>query len=239
MDSVQDHDEPEDWWANAGPEVALSTASGLFFTASRILSGLESYGIDPDSAGLIRQTFSDFLLKMSAGQYDDLVTEVPTLEQYWRIIELKSGIFFSLASRAGAQLVLQDPARLDAFEAFGREIGLLVQILDDLEDYQVEGARQLPRLLNSGGKRSLAVVYALSMYPPPKRQVLLDSLHQAKQDRQAAQDAWDLIEACGAGLYVKIEIERHHREALRALDLAQPLPPARQELIDLVNELIA
>jgi geranylgeranyl pyrophosphate synthase len=239
MDSVQDQDEPEEWWADAGPGVALSAASGLFFTASKILSGLETYGIDPGPAGLVRQTFSGTLLKMSAGQYDDLVTEVPTLEQYWRLIELKSGIFFSLASRAGAQLALQDPARLDAFETFGLEIGLLVQILDDLEDYQVDESMQLPLLMNSDSRRSLPVVYALNMYPPATRQLLLQDLQQAKEDRQSAQEAWDLIEACGAGLYVKMEIENHHQKALQALDLAQPLPPARQELIDLLNELVA
>lgn len=238
MDSIQDGDEPEGWWADDGPGVALSAASGLFFTASQILSRLEKYGVGSSSADLVRQTFSHCLLRMSQGQHSDLTTEIPTLEQYWHIIELKSGIFFSLACRTGAQLVLKDPAQLDAYETFGSEIGLLVQVLDDLEEYQKQNDRQLPRLLSSGNKRSLPIVYALNMYPSSKQRLLLNSLNRAPQDHQMAQDAWNLIEASGAGLYVKIEIDRHHQKALDALDLAHPLSPARDELYSLVNALI-
>ncbi|HSF81459.1 MAG TPA: hypothetical protein VLA49_09505, partial [Anaerolineales bacterium] len=36
MDSLQDQDEPEPWWTEAGPGVALNVASGLYFSAALV-----------------------------------------------------------------------------------------------------------------------------------------------------------------------------------------------------------
>ncbi len=71
---------------------------------------------------------------MCAGQQLDLVTNSPDLEQAWEIARYKSGAFFGLATLAGAQLAAQDPERLAAYESYGRNIGLLVQVKDDLEE---------------------------------------------------------------------------------------------------------
>jgi geranylgeranyl pyrophosphate synthase len=237
MDNVQDNDAPEEWWAEQGTGVALSVASGLFFTASEILADLEKNGVASKAAIEVRQTFSSLLMKMSAGQYLDIVSDEPGLERYWEIAELKSGAFFAIASRCGARLASDDPTRLDGFESYGRQVGMLVQILDDLEDYQTQAVDRLPGLFKSGNLRSLPIVYALEMNSPGVRKELIENLHKARDDERAAGECWDVLEKCGAGLYTKMELARHRELALSALDMAKPRSPAREELIELVDKL--
>jgi geranylgeranyl pyrophosphate synthase len=174
---------------------------------------------------------------MSAGQYLDIVSDEPGLEQYWEIAELKSGAFFAIASWCGARLASDDPSRLKGFERFGRQVGLLVQILDDLEDYQTHAVERMPGLFTSGNLRSLPIVYALEMISPDMRKELIENLHKARYDERAARECWDLLEKSGAGLYTKMELAHHRQLALSALDMANPRAPAREELIKLVDRL--
>ncbi len=137
MDSVQDGDTPEPWWEQRGPGFALNVASAFFFTASKILAELESYEISSRSADAIRNTFSRLLLQMCEGQHLDLTTSKASLEDYWQIVNLKSGLFFAIGCRSGAELVLDGAEGLDGFEMYGKEIGILIQLLDDLEEFQI------------------------------------------------------------------------------------------------------
>src|SRR3990172_4221676 len=57
MDSIQDQDEPEDWWAEAGAGVALNVASGLFFTASLLLESLRQ---EPTRGALAAEIVPEF-----------------------------------------------------------------------------------------------------------------------------------------------------------------------------------
>ncbi len=162
MDKVQDQDEPAGWWRGLGAGAALSAATGLYFSAALALNQLahnDKYG--SAAVGLTQDVYKTFL-EMTGGQYADLVNQNPTLEQYWESIGAKSGGFFALVCRAAAQLADQDREQLNGFQKYGYHLGMLVQILDDLEDVRPLFGRQIP------GQRqelahSLPVIYALSV----------------------------------------------------------------------------
>ena len=134
MDTAQDQDEPAAWWVDSSPSVALSAATGLFFCASSLLSRTAFQDETAAIAQLLIKDFHHSFLKMSSGQYADLVHPHPNLDQYWRIADAKSGAFFSLACRSGARVAVQNPDRIEAYGDFGNALGILIQILDDLED---------------------------------------------------------------------------------------------------------
>jgi geranylgeranyl diphosphate synthase type I len=238
MDSVQDGDVPEPWWQQRGPGFALNVASAFFFTASKILAELESHGISSQSADAIRNTFSRLLLQMCEGQHLDLTGQKAALVDYWRIVNLKSGLFFAIGCRSGAELILDDAQRLDGYEAYGREIGIIIQLLDDLEDFQINTVTGMPFLNLSDNNLSLPLSYAYSLLPDDQQRLLSEHLAQAKFDPNAAQFVINLLDRIGVASYMSLEIARHAGLALDGLEQARPLETSRGILEELVNTLI-
>jgi geranylgeranyl diphosphate synthase type I len=238
MDSVQDGDIPEPWWEKRGPGFALNVASALYFTATKILNGLEGYGIASRSADAIRNTFSGLLLQMCEGQHLDLTITKAALDDYWRIVNFKSGLFFAIGCRSGAELAVDDTKRLDGFEAYGKEIGIIVQLLDDLEEFQINPITGKLSLDLNDKNLSMPLSYAYTMLPEDQQILLSANIAQAKFDSGAVQSLLTMLDHIGVAPYMKLEIARHARFALDGLEQARPIETARGILEDLVNTLI-
>lgn len=236
MDSIQDQDEPAAWWKQAGSAAALSAATGLFFYASALLNQIYTQEIPHIKAARLVEDFYLGFLNMSNGQYADLTHPAPTLDQYWEIAAAKSGAFFALACRAGASLASEDGQIVDSYAQFGKHLGLLIQILDDLEELKAFTAL-IPA--NRAGKisRSLPVVYALSVYPSASKAQLGLYLQDAERDAHAAEQAFHMIEQSGAVIYLLTEMERHRGLAVSKLNDANTHQPARDILTSFVNQL--
>lgn len=241
FDSVEDMDRPDAWWQDSGPAVGLNAASGLFFTASLALSRLYQGPAGVEVAKAINRRFYSQLMQMSAGQHLDLTLAYLTLEDYWRIAAGKSGSFFSLASWSGARLACQDEARLEGFAGYGHHFGVLVQLLDDLQDFREfrnEGERAIePKALT----RSFASAYALDVLKGEDKDRLEAMLGKLASHPEAgaqfASEALDIIDRSGAALYLTIEVERHRGLALAALEQADPADAERGQLVELLPDL--
>jgi geranylgeranyl pyrophosphate synthase len=236
MDSVQDQDEPDDWWADLGPGAALGVATGLFFSATHVLNRLQDSPSTCHAAASIIDDFSQSFLCMSGGQYRDLTQTQPTLDQYWEILSSKSGVFFALACRCGARLATDDPQLLAAYGSFGQQVGILVQIRDDLQDLHLPQDAELPTW-GSKMSHSLATVYALEVLPHEQRDRLLKYLAVVPFDLQAVENALSLIDQSGAGLYFLVEVERHRNLGLAALERTSGRLPAIETLASFLDDL--
>ncbi len=236
MDKVQDQDEPDAWWRDLGPGVALSAATGLYFSASLALNRIADHPDTSSCAVDIAEDFHRSFLIMTSGQYRDLGGPPNDLEEYWERASAKSGSFFALACHAGARLATDDAHRLEGFQRFGTQLGLLIQIKDDLDDIQ-----PLPGSTIAGQRRELAnsltSIYTLSLLPEVQRQRLNGMLRIAPTDANAAQEALQMINSSGATLYVLSEIERHLNLAINALEQAALTGPAKDKLEQLANTL--
>jgi geranylgeranyl diphosphate synthase type I len=238
LDHVEDKDQPDPWSIKFGPGATVNGAIGLCFTASQILNDLYSREETRSAAGDIIEDFYSGLLKMCSGQHRDLVQPNPTLKQCWEVASAKSGTFFSLACRAGARLATQDHARLEGFSQFGHHLGVIVQILDDLEEIQsLQKAEIFKPALDYG--RSLAVVFALEVLPAKTGARLKRCLQTAHRNVSSSKEAYDLIEQCGAGLYLTTELERYHNQALTSLEQAASLSTAREALAAILHKLVS
>jgi octaprenyl-diphosphate synthase len=58
-----------------------------------------------------------------------------SLDHYMRIISAKTAALFAAAARVGAMSTKCTPREADAFEAYGRNLGLAFQLVDDALDY--------------------------------------------------------------------------------------------------------
>ncbi len=236
MDSAQDQDDPAEWWTEGGPAVALSAATGLFFCASSLLSKAALTHQTKQVGSALSQDFHHSFLQMSSGQYADILYPYPDLDQYWQIASQKSGSFFALACRSGARLAVQDAEIINAFGEFGQALGILIQILDDLEDLnglQNGKAPIKPSLLS----RSLPLVYALNVLPKNKAQLVRQVLETHKVATQDGVRLFEIVEESGAVLYLLAEIDHYRSVALDKLAQAVPDETARQGLVKLTRSI--
>ncbi|HJW91069.1 MAG TPA: polyprenyl synthetase family protein [Anaerolineales bacterium] len=221
FDGVEDQDQPEAWWAASGPGVAINVATGLLFSAFLGLQRLYKHKQTRQVAQQVIQDFNQSLLVMASGQHADLVNPQPDLEQWLEIAGAKSGELFALACRCGARLATNDPARLKGFSDFGHHLGILLQILDDLEDLKPGSGVETPDL-SPKVSRSLVVAYALDVLPSPAQKTLKECLLSLPGDQEAAGKLIQLIDQSGAALYLRTEIERQLGLGLTALEEAAP-----------------
>jgi hypothetical protein len=234
LDKVEDREPLEDWLQGLQIGQVINASNGLVFTASLLLGGLLTREKTSRAGSAICQDFYRILLEMGSGQHQDLSIPEPTVEQWMAIAGAKSGAFFGLACRSGARLGSQEAARIEIFGRFGYSLGILLQLRDDITDIGpalIEGKR--PEDLN----RSLAVAYAREMLSEADKKRLSRAI-QALQTEAVEIDALvSLLDQCGAGLFLRAEIERKRREGLEALRRAEPVQPAGEKLANILTEL--
>ncbi len=142
FDSVQDGDPADPWWQALGSGPAINVATGLLTSAWLVLAQLE---IQRQVVQQLIQDFQQTVMHMASGQHLDLTDRRPSLRSAWAIAEAKSGAFFGLACRSGARLADAPRQVTDLYGEYGFNLGLIVQIGDDLEDVQAgRSAAPLP-----------------------------------------------------------------------------------------------
>ncbi len=217
--------------------VWLNAAVGLVMTAACALNDLEAVGVGAAAADAIRRTFYPALLPMLAGQHTDLTyasegEDTPRLESYWAVTEAKIGIPFGLVCWAAGRVTQEASPWLSALEGFGRDLGLLSQIKDDLMDLWPTPHKRSD--LGQGRKLSLPVVYALNVLPPAEAEALRCCLDAAATSPDAQTQAREQLIASGAALYLTVQAEQVYQRALRRLDeiggAAHPLAALRHIL---------
>ena len=229
MDSIEDQDEAEPWWAELGSAAALNVATGLFFCASRSLFQLITQNAHVPAANYTVDLVHLRMMQMCSGQHSDLTTQSPSLQQYWEMVEGKSGRFFALACEAGACLASANMDLRTCFQQMGSHLGLLLQVLDDLEEYR-DFHPDNNRLKWEKIRRSLPYIYTQDVLPEPLRIKLDEAILSAPLDKSAANQAIDLIEQSGSALYLKTELERHRCQALSYLQQIPLETPAKKYL---------
>jgi octaprenyl-diphosphate synthase len=234
MDHVEDEEEPDPWWAELGAGPAVNVATGLYFSACLALSRLDVQLGDLNTASEIRSKVLDRFLAMCSGQHLDLTREEPTLQQYWEIAQAKSGAFFTLACWAGARLATGQSEVLDGFSEYGEHIGLLVQILDDLEEFRDLGKR-LQRGDLSSLSHALPVIYVREVCPSTTKDQFDDLLVESGSVPGAFGKIYQIVESSGGVLYLLAELEKHRSLALEGLERACPHQPAKQQLVSLLD----
>ena len=134
LDKVEDRELASIQSAPSDASILTNLTTGMILVAQWILNHLELDRVDGGTAWDIKRAFHETILSVCSGQHLDLSADAPDLTTCWQIAEAKSGAAFALACYAGARLATNRSDVLDAFFLFGRELGTIVQIDDDLED---------------------------------------------------------------------------------------------------------
>lgn len=117
------------------------------------------------------------------------------------------------------------------YSEFGYNLGVLIQICDDFEGvWNPKGRSDL-----AAGKRTLPVIYALTVAPPGVRDRLEWLLAKAISERKAEEEARGLITELGAPHYLLIEAQIRRQRAEAALCSTGRPSPAYRQLMALLN----
>ena len=229
VDTVEDGDPDPQVRSLGGDGPAINVANGLFLSAAIILNSLHKKDASQELAADITADYLDTIMVMTSGQHRDLTIPQLTLEQWWQIAEAKSGAFFALACRSGAHLAKGDRSKVKAYSDFGYHLGLMLQILDDFEDFQTflkSRENVFPGIL----RRSLAVAYADNVLADSERNKLTQLILTTSPQPEAGDELIDLLDGCGAGLYMVAALEKHYDLGIASLVEAVPASPAGEML---------
>lgn len=156
-------------------------------------------------------------------------------DAYRRVIYEKTARLIEATCRAGGILGGRPAGEVETLAAFGRELGMAFQIVDDMLDYDADALRlgkPVGRDL-AEGKRTLPLLKAWAAAPPDRRDRLAELLGDGGENRLAI---IELVRDLGGLEAAHAEAVRYGERSRRALaDLpASPVRAALDASVDFV-----
>ena len=207
-----------------GAQIAVLIGDYIFAKAFQ-LGAENNYGAE------VSTVLSKLVKNLCIGEIrqDRSLYEVPTLDEYYTRINLKTAIFLSSCCRLGAIVAEMDKREVDTLTAYGTSLGLAFQIIDDLLDFF--GDEKVTGKPHGGDLKSgvitLPVIRALEVSDKAE---LLRKLVTGGKD---VDTAIKIIQATDAVDYCRTRAEAHIESA------RVNLPPTLRTSIALALEQVA
>jgi geranylgeranyl pyrophosphate synthase len=218
VDDILD-DDAKGLFQRLGVGVAANFGLAFQSVAYRLVQQIsEEMGL---ATAVQRQLMAELIhlnLKTAYGQHLD-VQEVVNEEHYWTTVEAKSTPYYGAGFFIGALVGGADELLANQLRQFGRLIGKMIQVSDDLADvYQTPASPDWER-----GTGNLAILYArLAEHPERARfERLMPQVHELA----ALEEAQQILLQSGAVSYCIYHLLLQAREARALLEdcaLAQP-----------------
>jgi len=231
MDIVEDQDEMPGWMLQLGSGPIVNIATGLY--ASSALAIGKKNGVAPELVTKLYQSFNRTILQMCSGQHLDLTGSLPSLEVCWHVVEAKSGALFELACASGASLATDDPQLISKFGEFGKQLGIVLQICDDVSEIWGGRVKELIKL----NFYSIPIAYTMNVLPNAERQEFREYVEHSNKDTHSAKMVRGMIEQAGAVLYVKMKFQYHCQQAIKALRATDTGSLIYENLVKYVDQL--
>ncbi len=209
---------------------AISTAVALYFTAAEHLGRLpiewqsEAHG---------------YLAEMVSGQAEDVIKEPLTAQEALGIVEKKAGAFMALGCVLGGRCADAAPQTIQSLAHYGRALGTMIQIQNDLEFIEALGAGKRHQLERSA---NVALAYTWQNLSPEQRETLRADLEinsRTVAASSAATTAYTTLVRTGARMYCVVEAAKYWdlaRTELVSIKLIEG--PERNVLFGLVDGVI-
>ena len=249
-DDIQDQDDTrhgrETLWHLWGLSKAVVAGNTLRVIADTTLHELVNSGLRPALALEVAETLTESYLEMIEGQFLDLKYEgrqdIGT-DRYLEMISKKTGALFRCSVNLGAMIGTDDKRTLFAFREFGRQLGYVFQIRDDVLGVWGEH-KSTGKPVNADIRRrknSFPVMHAMSQAQGEDKLTLSDiysgetGVEITGSDVEAVLGVMDRV---GTRKFAQ-SIAIHHRDAaLDALTKVKMTPEARQGIEELADFLL-
>ncbi|WP_210413907.1 polyprenyl synthetase family protein [Luteithermobacter gelatinilyticus] len=159
-----------------------------------------------------------------------------TEDSYMEVIAAKTAALFAAACEIGAVIAERPAAEQDALQSYGRNLGIVFQLIDDVLDYSAQ-QEKLGKSIGDDfreGKITLPIVLAFRRGSEEERQFWRRTMEDLDQKDGDLEQALELIHKHNA-LKDTIERARHYGAKARDALVIFPDNAYRQALIDIVD----
>ena len=218
--SYERHHRPTVWklW---GQSQAINAGDAMFTLAYLALLRLKQRGIADEGIASSIKMLSLACLELYEGQYLDVEYENRldiTVEDYLDMAAKKTAALFAVSTSLGAHMGSEDSKWVDSFRLFGRELGMVFQIRDDI--LGIWGAEDI--VGKSAGdicqrKKTLPVAYGLRNSEGAARNSLGKLYSQKSIDGDDIKEVTKILDDLGARDYAENLAGQYYYRALAHL----------------------
>lgn len=218
------------------------TANAVWGNSGAVLSGDFLYSrafqmmVDSDRMGVMR-VMADATNAIAEGEVLQLLNAGdPNVDEarYLRVIELKTAELFEAACRCGAISADASDAQQEAVAAYGRELGIAFQLVDDILDYTANPEETGKAVGNdlAEGKPTLPLIHAMRTGNADEAKLIREAISVG--DAASLPAVLQAVARTGAIPYTSALAEARCALAIAALS-AIPDSPYKQCMIDLAR----
>lgn len=209
-------------WKLWGESQAINAGDAMFTLAYLALLRLREKGIADAKIAVCAEMLSQACLELCEGQYLDVEYENRpdiTVEDYLDMATKKTAALFAVSTSLGAYVGSENSDLVDSFGLFGRGLGMVFQIHDDIlgiwgiEDTVGKSASDINQR-----KKTLPVVYGLQTSEGATRNRLRKLYSQKSIEGEDIEEVTQILGNLGARNYAENTAERYYRKALARLE---------------------
>ena len=208
-------------WKKWGLAQGINTGDALFCIAQLAMLDLEET-CRPSTALKAIKAFNQTCLHLTRGQYLDIAfesTENINVETYLEMIQGKTAVLISLASRLGGLITDQKENHLAMLGEFGEALGMAFQIKDDYigiwGDPKITGKSAVSDLVSK--KKTLPVIFGLH-----HSDEFMKIWEKDEFSGQDLEEAANLLIKCDAQKFTQSKAEEFTNQAFSTLDKLFP-----------------
>jgi geranylgeranyl diphosphate synthase type I len=238
FDDIEDLDSDQSVVAIHGQAEATNVATVLLILGQLALTKLREKCVDSDTVVSVTSEIGKYSLTACTGQHRDIrhnTDPIISEDDYLKTISMKSAAQVECASRVGAMVATDNQDVIDTFTAFGHNLGMAAQIINDIQGINKEASS-----INDITTKSvtLPVIYALAIAEGEDKQ-LLESVYgvNASVKPEAVEKIKEVLYNSGAIHYAVVLMETYRQKALASLKKVEATGTNVDMLFNLLEEL--
>jgi geranylgeranyl pyrophosphate synthase len=227
-------------WKAYGPANAINVGDYLF---ARALGAVTLSPLPQAARARLLELFLSTYERTIAGQALDINSRCAarfTIEEYLRMVTLKTGHYLVLGMVGGAMIAGAPEATLQCLRKLGESLGPAFQVRDDVLDMTDEKGRGGMKGSDiREGKASILYAHALAHSSPAEAERLVAVMRKPREETTESDVAavLGLYRQCGSIAFAQETAEKLIREAQRALDdLPVEQQPIFREILACIAE---
>jgi len=199
-----------------GNPITVLVGDFLFARASSIVSSTGKMGVV--------KVMAEIMEEMSQGEIDQLVRKGDlniSEKDYMKVIRQKTAVLFQGACQTGAIIADAEKKKEKALSAFGLNIGIAFQMIDDLIDY-ISDTKTLGKEAGADikeGKLTLPVIYSLKKASSSDRTFIHKMIENKNFSKHDFQTLIELLEKYKGISYVQDKAAFYIKKAKESLSI--------------------
>ncbi|MFN4315974.1 MAG: polyprenyl synthetase family protein [Chitinophagaceae bacterium] len=220
-----------------GDNTAILAGDVMLIAAYELLAGLHRDVIHP-----IQQLFNQTAREVCEGQQMDMDFEKRqdvTLDEYLKMIELKTSVLLAASLKMGAILGGAGQRNQNLLYEFGRKLGLAFQVQDDYLDAFGDPAKFGKQVGGDilANKKTFLLIHALETANAGQKSELLSLLSSNPPDK--VEKVLQLFQDCGVDQWARQLKNQYREEAFNHLDDIAVLSDRKTALKELADFLVS